>query len=828
MESLRYERDGYYGELQHALNQLAEIHGSKMWRFWMWSIAVRRLAWRVIGLPLRALESLGRAAFWVLCLPWLMVRLSMRTPQALGWLYLRLSVPIRFLTRRRSMALPIPAQAEPDNRPEGRRPRVLIVSPYHIWPPNHGGGARLFNLVRGVHRDVDLHLLIFSRAECDDEQRDALTPYCSSVTFHRWHPRECPDMFRQVPSGAQLFSSDEARRTLQDIVHIHGIDVVQLEYTELGQYAAALPPGVKVILTEHDIAFRSHRRRRAMRFHRRFPEGNAFGESHSNWRRLVDYEIRWAKRADRVHCMSEDDAQYLAGFIPSRADRFRVVANGVDTSGYQPGRDFSQRRGVLYVGNFQNLPNVDALEYLVGDIWPLVRLKDPEATLTVVGANMSERIQRHHGRDGINVVGMVPSLEPYYREHRVLAAPIRAGSGTRLKIMEAFASGLPVVSTSLGAEGIRCTDGHDIAIADRATPFARELLRLLHDDRAAEDMSGAGRRLAESTYSWDTISRTLVADWRELAAEEGEERRPGVIDQAGSIPSEADPGIDVTIVIPTYRGGAQLERTLEAVSEQTTDLEYEVLCIDSESPAEDVAMMRRLGARVVGIQQRWFNHGLTRDVGAAAARGRILVYINQDATPASVDWLEGMVRPLLKDDPTFAAVQGGILEFPPPHPRFFWDSCGDRFYFTREAPHWAEHHHTLGFSTVNCAIRASVLRSIPFGEAEIMEDKKWQREVARRLLRIEHHPHAAVHHTHVYTTRGLIRRCYSEGYGWKLLGLRYEWRLFLGDLVQPGRLWEAIRAIPSGRVSSFAELFFPVIRPLAVFAGNRFGSKVLH
>ena len=232
------------------------------------------------------------------------------------------------------------------------------------------------------------------------------------------------------------------------------IDILQLEYTELGQYGLPRFAGVKVVLTEHDLAYRQHWRRRKMGFHHRYPEGNAYGSSFGDWLRLSRYELAVCRRADQIHVMSHDDGQALSRFMADDWDRIRVIPNAVDTAFYDPAASTAIRTGVLYVGNFQNLPNIDALEHLVEEIWPLIRKRLPDATLSVLGAHPSERVTRFDGQDGIQVVGAVPDLRPYYHGHRLMVAPIRAGSGTRLKILEASAAGLPVVSTTLGAEGI--------------------------------------------------------------------------------------------------------------------------------------------------------------------------------------------------------------------------------------------------------------------------------------------------------------------------------------------------------------------------------------
>jgi rhamnosyltransferase len=830
IREVEFERDGYYAEWQHAKNRLAEIHGSKMWRLWMATIALRHplerpgsfagAVFRLVGglaagialLVIWPLRLVGRAASAAL-------RLGARAAGRIHLAVWAWTAALAARLRPRS-TVASPDIVDDERAADRRRPRVLVVSPYHVWPADHGGGVRLYNLVRELGSRCDLHLLVFSQSGEDPEQRAALQPHCRRVDFHHWRPRFRPDLLGLEPPNAQLFASDRAAAKIRDIVSGHDIDLVQLEYTELAQYRTAVPEPVPVILTEHDIAFRSFRRRRSLGFHRRFPEGGAFGTTPADAQRLMRYEILGCREVDQIHTMSADDAEYLARHLGDGTRRMVVAPNGVDTDSYREPSPPPEREHVLYVGNYQNLPNVDALEYFVLDVWPLIRLRRPDARLSVVGANPSERVLRFDGTDGITVIGPVDDLCDAYHGHRLMVAPIRAGSGTRLKILEAFAAGIPVVSTTLAAEGIAAEDGRHLLIADTAVDFADAVIRVLDDDALAEGLAGAAAELVRDAYDWRLVADTMIDAYRALLPAD----RTPPPDPATS-PGRTD--IDVSIVIPTLDGGDDLRRCLEAIARQRTSRRIEVLCVDSGSSGDDRSMMEELGARVAPIDRGAFNHGLTRDLGARLTDGPIVVYLNQDAVPADESWLEELVRPFDDDaDGLLAAVQGGIAEVPDPEQRFFWDSCGDRFYFTSESERWIEAHGGVGFSTVNCAVRRSVRDRYPFGFAAIMEDKKWQREVTEAGFTIEARPGALVHHTHTYSTRSLVRRCASEGYGWRTLGEPYSAAAMARDMLHGRTLRELGRGLRRGLVRTPAELLFPWLRPLALYWGNRFARDV--
>lgn len=322
-------------------------------------------------------------------------------------------------------------------------------------------------------------------------------------------------------------------------------------------------------------------------------------------------------------------------------------------------------------------------------------------------------------------------------------------------------------------------------------------------------------------YGWEQSAGAALAGYRELLAGAAAEATAGL-----PLPAGRD-GVDVSVVIPTFNGGVVLERCLQAVRSQRTSRTIEIVCVDSGSPDADVETMRRFGAQVIPIDRRDFDHGLTRDLGARSSRGGVLVFLNQDAVPAGPDWMERLVTPLFAGDrDRRAAVQGGQIEVPDRERRFYWHSAGERFYFTRESKRWIERYFGIGFSTANAAIRRDVWERHPFGRAPIMEDKKWQREVVEAGFAIAEAPDAVVYHTHNYSMRSLIRRCYSEGMGWRAVGELYSVRDLLADLWQPRMALDLWRGWRAGEVRSWAEALFPWLRPLTVFRGNRWGREV--
>ena len=340
--------------------QLAVVEGARIWRLRGVALAGRRR----LGAGRRALTRLARALLGGMArvLRWLVrgqAWVADRLLDALVWLALLPGTLVTMLAARWRRRTPV-TLARPDEAvrapvPAGaRKPRMLMVCPYPIHPPNHGGGVRLFNLIRHLSRGCDLFLLVLIRGDDDPEQRAALAPYCQRIDFHRWDPGAARRKGRLAPPSVSLFYDPRLAMRIRDLAAIHAVDVLHLEYTEMGQYAPVVEAldGVRVVLVEIDVAFRSLQRRRQLAFRKRYPVNRAYGQSFGDWMRLLRFEVRACRAADEVQVMSPEDGAYLASFLPdaggalaggAECGRYRglpAARGGVVTRGRVDGRQF--------------------------------------------------------------------------------------------------------------------------------------------------------------------------------------------------------------------------------------------------------------------------------------------------------------------------------------------------------------------------------------------------------------------------------------------------------------------------------------------------------
>ena len=224
-------------------------------------------------------------------------------------------------------------------------------------------------------------------------------------------------------------------------------------------------------------------------------------------------ERRAVQSVDAVLATSEADASVFRGW---GARRVEIVPNGVDTTAVTY-RAPATGAGLVYLGQFGYRPNEVAAVELVHEVLPRVRERVPEATVTLVGRNAGDGVRALAG-DHVAVLGEVDSVLPYLHQAGAMVVPLHAGSGTRLKILEAMAAGTPVVSTPLGAAGIDAVDGRHLLLAETPADLAEQVVRVLTDEVLATGLSRAARTLVEERYDWSVSSATLQVLARDLLA----------------------------------------------------------------------------------------------------------------------------------------------------------------------------------------------------------------------------------------------------------------------------------------------------------------------
>ena len=396
--------------------------------------------------------------------------------------------------------------------------RILWLSPYFPAPLS-GAGTRVYYLLKGLAESCEIDLISGEPAgDLPEGFKHAVFDACRSVqlvppTVHsRRHKRylQLRSLVSRHPAQYWMFYSSRMQSCIDEAVAMHEYDLVILEHSFMGYYARSR--SIASVLDQHnvesEILLRSGARERS-------PLRRAYNRL--EYLRYRSDERRVCAAADLILAASGRDREEMLswGGMPTCL----VIANGVDTTYFAP---VEERGGeahgpsVVFTGTMNYSPNIEAVLFFASQIWPDVVARVPSATLEIVGQSPPPEVLALRRNPGINVTGFVPDVRPYLAGAGAVVAPLRIGGGTRLKILEAMAMGKPVVSTTLGCEGIEVQNGRHLMIADDAGDFADRVVGVLNDQEGYRRMGQEGRRLVEEQYDWGALSKRMEEGIRAL------------------------------------------------------------------------------------------------------------------------------------------------------------------------------------------------------------------------------------------------------------------------------------------------------------------------
>lgn len=390
--------------------------------------------------------------------------------------------------------------------------RVLFVTPEWPYPPDQGGRARMFNFLKLLSREYSIQLVSVVDSPPPVEYQEALRPYLQA-TDTLYHPNSMPRtsgrMLRSLATGRPYILDRYCPSSLSTQIDLlnsrtssHAIFLAAHYLTN----AVAPQLNIPVVIDFHDITHV---------LYERFAQspGLSLKKWHGRvqWRRMREFEAGIPRHASVCTTASLEDAATLKRI--SGAANIHVIPNGVDTEFNRPESVTKSAPcfDVLFVGSFGYAPNIQAARFLCADVMPRVWQVIPAARVGLVGREPAPAV-RQLARDArVQVTGRVPDVRPYLVNAALVVVPLLAGSGTRLKILEAMSMTKAVVSTTIGCEGLQVTDGVNIAIADTPQQLAETIIRLLHDPAECSRLGQAARRVAETVYDWKIVGQQLLS-----------------------------------------------------------------------------------------------------------------------------------------------------------------------------------------------------------------------------------------------------------------------------------------------------------------------------
>lgn len=386
---------------------------------------------------------------------------------------------------------------------------VAFLTPMLPWPANTGGTLRTYYLLRGLAARHTLDLICFHYGA--QPALGPLATICANVypiSLGESYPRarQLRNLLWGQPQAVSYFTTASAQQQVARLLAAP-YDLVIYDEVMMASYL----PRPKQRFAPPRLLIRpkiDHQHYNEMAAERPWGITKLL-----NWReaqRLQRYERRILTHFQRVVVCSPEDRRITRTQSPTIA--IEVIPNGADTDYYRPpalpeGSQLAHKPTILLLGTMHYYPNIDAVHYFFDDIYPPLRTRYPTLQVLIVGHQPPPAIRALGDQPGVTVTGSVRDIRPYLARSSLLAVPLRLGGGTRLKITEALAAGVPVVSTPIGAQGLVVKHEEHLLLAEEPAAFCAAIQRLLDDPPLGCRLAEAGRKLVESQYSWQTLGQ---------------------------------------------------------------------------------------------------------------------------------------------------------------------------------------------------------------------------------------------------------------------------------------------------------------------------------
>ena len=383
---------------------------------------------------------------------------------------------------------------------------ILWISPAFLHPTDRGGQIRTLGMMKELHKRHTIHFAALNHAgnpEGPARSHEYSTSFTEVIQTPparnslRILPQLAASLFSPIPLAVARYASPELLHRLQTLVRSQPFDSIVCDFLA----AAPNTPDIsQAVLFQHNVEttiWQRHAETAASLPRKLFASLQA--------KKMEAYEREISRRSKFVIAVSSLDADRMKKMFA--ISNVSAVPTGVDLD-YFHKPETPTNNDLIFCGSMDWLPNVDAVEHFLLEIFPLIRAQRPQTTFVIAGRSPDPRVLRAAqsepgvAQPGVTVTGSVPDMRPYLWGSKISVVPIRIGGGTRLKVYECMAASLPVVSTTVGAEGLAYTAGKDILIADTPAAFAQQCLTLLSNEPARQSIATEALTLVERSFSW--------------------------------------------------------------------------------------------------------------------------------------------------------------------------------------------------------------------------------------------------------------------------------------------------------------------------------------
>lgn len=390
--------------------------------------------------------------------------------------------------------------------------KILHLFPYLPTPPTFGGALRVYHILKQLSKYHDVTVAGYNEHGDMKLFKDEFPELEGKMHFiSRKHVK-----YRRLMQAYSYFTSHsywylrtqskQFEAKLNNLLAKEDFDIVQAEYASMGHFE--LETDAIRILDAHKVEydnFRSMSKLETSRIRKKFYK--------REYERSYLEEVKAFKRHDAIFVTSGRDGAIIKRDAPE-VTQF-IVPNGVDIRYFRSSGVEPEPYSIVFTGALGYLPNYDGMIYFLKEIFPVIKRFVPQAKVYIVGSKPPPALQKYQS-NSVVITGFVDDVRPFIDQASVFIVPIKMGSGTRLKVVEALSMQKPVVSTSIGCEGIDATDGEDIIIRDDPTAFAEAVIRLFNDRNLRQQLVANGFELVKKKYDWTVIGELMEKAYSEL------------------------------------------------------------------------------------------------------------------------------------------------------------------------------------------------------------------------------------------------------------------------------------------------------------------------
>lgn len=393
--------------------------------------------------------------------------------------------------------------------------RILFLSTWFPYPPDNGSKIRVYHLLRALGAAHQVTCVAFAFGTANPDETGDLQRFCAQVLtvphdpFDRNHLARALRFFSPAPIVARPLP--EMTRAVGRVVAQTAFDIVIASTGVMAAYAPMATRAARV-LEEHNSMTR-------WMWERYQAQASTLRRLRcwTSWQKTRFYESHLFREFDLCVMVSEQDRQASRQMLLGYDGRVEVVPNGVDCQHNRPGLGWPVPNRLVFNGALTYSVNYDAMYYFSAQVYPLIRQQIPDVELYITGSTAGVDLAGLRLDESVRLTNYVEDIRPWIAGASVCVVPLRQGGGTRLKILEAMALGVPVISTSKGAEGLDVVDGEHILLADSPEAFADQTVRSLHDPELRQRLATNARRLVEQCYDWTPIGQRFVALVEDIA-----------------------------------------------------------------------------------------------------------------------------------------------------------------------------------------------------------------------------------------------------------------------------------------------------------------------